>query len=209
MHAKASSTTALDTIFGLSSRSVSIKKARLDRHPRFNWLPLWSERKQTGSGPAPQDSKGLGSPAKIPVVVTGRRQWSAIRIRRRARAFFHGAAVFAYAHDRPVEGGRDLGLARRTLSAQRLTSRRSRSAIQHVRFRPAHDPDVVFVSHSHLFNCDLNAPILLSALRVVATVRICVRRNPFRLTEAAGRDDRFGNAFLFHQPVFHRLRALL
>ena len=25
---------------------------------------------------------------------------------------YHGAAVFAYAHDRPVEGGRDLGLAR-------------------------------------------------------------------------------------------------
>ena len=64
-----------------------------------------------------------------------------------------------------------------------------------------------FSPRSRLFNPDLNAPVLLSALHVVAPVGICVWGNRLRFTEAAGRNDRFRNAFLFYQPVLHRFRA--
>jgi hypothetical protein len=64
MHAKASShhRSGYHLRPELTVGGEHIKKARLYRHPRFNWLPLWSETKQTGSGPAPQDSKGFGLP---------------------------------------------------------------------------------------------------------------------------------------------------
>ncbi len=60
---------------------------------------------------------------------------------------------------------------------------------------------------SILFDCDLNAPVLLSTLWIVTTVGFGVRRNGLCLTEAAGRNDRFGNTFLSNEPVFHCLGA--
>ncbi len=124
-----------------------------------------------------------------------------------------------WAQGRPAPAGERLGSVPRTRTRNASTVSASRAAgvkaSRATRQSVAIGEEAIVADpqspgpRSRLFNRDLNAPVLLPALRVVATVGICVWGNRLRLTEAAGRNDRFGNAFLFYQPVLYRLRAPL